>query len=247
MPSIMLREELELIERFFHALVVLIAIALLPACAIHHEGIEVPQLNVPEKKRNREAQMLANAQFATSETLSEAELRDVAGVIAIGRVSSIRRFPARDEEPEEWQEGYADYLEKHEELYGSEVEPMTLSELQSLAGGVTTILLKRRFLDTIGIVLIPPEKVDDIEYASGLSVFFLGNRQDLVAARRNFDSPFLVFEQVLCREEQDDFSACRKMYDRGLYDAITGQEVDTKFRYREGGNRIDTSTFELIP
>ncbi len=49
---------------------------------------------------------------------------------------------------------------------------------------------------------------------------------------------------LLCSEKDVNYSACETTYQRGVYQAIDGREIDDKMQPKEGGGIIDLVTFK---
>ena len=42
------------------------------------------------------------------------------------------------------------------------------------------------------------------------------------------------------------YHTCKAQYHRGIFDAVTGKELDGKSRFKEGGYQIDLATYKVI-
>ncbi|WP_230371246.1 hypothetical protein [Paludibacterium denitrificans] len=61
--------------------------------------------------------------------------------------------------------------------------------------------------------------------------------------RSNADG-VLILDRVLCQDKDPEYRTCAKQFERGRFDATTGQELDG-FKPKTNGVQIDVATYKL--
>lgn len=89
---------------------------------------------------------------------------------------------------------------------------------------------------------VPKDLVSKISFASGVGSFMVGSSADLVAAEI-FPTHGIWVTRILCSEKQTDFADCEANFQRGLYQAVDGREINEQFQVKEVGATIDLSTY----
>jgi hypothetical protein len=93
---------------------------------------------------------------------------------------------------------------------------------------------------------VPVAHIGKTVFASTAGSLIAGATGDLVAARNSPDG-LLVLEQVLCKEAAADYRSCVANFAKGRFDPRSGAELDTNFKPKAGGARIDTATYRIRP
>mgnify|MGYP000005099834 CR=1 FL=1 len=89
---------------------------------------------------------------------------------------------------------------------------------------------------------VPRDLVDRINFASSFGTFMAGTSADLVAAEI-FPKYGIWITRILCSEKSSDYTGCEAKYQRGLFQAADGREVDEQYQIKEVGATIDLSTY----
>lgn len=82
-------------------------------------------------------------------------------------------------------------------------------------------------------VLVPQRLRWRIDFPSSAATILYQGSGDLVLARTNTDG-FFVVNKVLCQEGAD-FQSCARHYPQGIFDAISGAQVDISMKALDSG------------
>jgi hypothetical protein len=105
--------------------------------------------------------------------------------------------------------------------------------------GVKGIYAFHAFVD------VPQDLVNEIRFASVLGSVAIGTTGDLVAGQGSDELGAWV-THVLCREQDEYFAACSKLFARGFFSPADGHEVDSKLERKKDGRQIDLETFREV-
>jgi hypothetical protein len=94
-------------------------------------------------------------------------------------------------------------------------------------------------------MLVPTNVAGNAKFASAAGSFLFGTTGDLVVAGSDGDG-LLWLQEVLCRDD-NKYHECSKAYTVGVFDRITGQELDRERKPKPKGKLADVSTFRTIP
>lgn len=217
---------------------------MLTGCASSQDGkhLFIGAHNQGDYDRVR-AQLQQNAQSSVAKELVVQSLNtQQPGLIIIGTVGSLRTMKD-DDKPAL----YASYAKRASMWRTGRPPEWSEADFKSQAGGFTTV-------ETAGIpgviamkypALVKVQDLSRIEFVSSFVASWVGNTGDLVATRSNADGMTIV-ETVLCRHAASDFRQCVSRYEKGRFDLTTGAELDVSLKLKEGGARIDPTSFQVI-
>ena len=162
------------------------------------------------------------------------------GVIVVGETGMLHSLSQFDR-----QDFYRAYL-KAAKRNGSAGAAAQQADFIAQIGGLSTIEtykvpgLYRQDLP----VAVRAVDLERMRFASSSGSLIAGSTGDLVVARNNADG-LLIIEQVLCKESAADYRSCAQKYFKGRFDR-TGAELDTDFKPKSSGVRIDTATYRKL-
>lgn len=181
----------------------------------------------------------ASAESQIETLLSRGE--NSTNVIAVGRATVFRPFSQEDADTY-----YFEYVEFSEKLNPGLAPKYSKQEFLSTFAGWTKLKVYESPLGMkIGFqsVLVPVELQGDIQYVPVLGGQF-GVNGDLLAARMNSDG-FFVVSSVLCQKGRD-YQRCAENYLWGLFDAISGEQLDLDtLQPDETQRQIDPTTYKV--
>lgn len=216
------------------------AVLLLTGCTMYAEGQGFAH------KSDEEDWQEIRANLSTSSALPETELAtegadSVLGAIAVGRVGPFRSFADEDN----FEKAYRFHVRKLTEL-GLEDKVLSREELHELAVGWTTVTFQDYFYFFFDMVVayVPHEMAGDIDYPSKAGTVFFGTREDMVVARLTVAEPYWVVSERLCELEKG-FHLCADRHPKGLYDAVTGRQLNRKYALKTRGRTIDTNSLTV--
>lgn len=218
--------------------------ALLAGCAASRDGVRIgtgPSDSDIARARN---QLADNAKkTAVKQVAADALTPETTpGMLVIGETGVLHKmdpakleleYKAFSEIAEKWHPGVPPYWSKQD--YGSRIGGVTTLEIYSIPG---IIALKLP-------AAIPKDQMSSIRFASVAGAWLMNSTKDLVIAR-SIDDGILVIERVLCASSSDDFRTCAAQYIPGRFDAVSGVELDSSFKFKSDGARINTTTFKKI-
>lgn len=218
----------------------------LSACSASRDGIRLglgPSAPGQSQYDQARTQLEQNAQSTVAKKAIASALGTDAkpGILVVGTLGPLRKssaeelkkaYPAYAKNAEKWHPGHASYLSEED-----------FDEF----GGWTTI-------ETFAIpgvmnirqpALVRQSDMKTMSFPSTLGSAFFGTTGDLVGARSNGDG-YTVLDRVLCRDADPGYWQCASAYERGHYDANTGQALTHELKPKEGGVQIDPATFKVI-
>ena len=221
----------------------LVVVALISGCATK-EGIRLPtsgptKENIEDFNSRNAATPAAAASSPLRDVVKTALVPDIEGprLIVIGSVMALTLF----DEPT-LNKRYDVYLKQ---LSAASKEPgFTREWYLATSAGETAV----KFSGVTGIYTrfykaeIPKDLIRGIGFASAFGTFMAGTSGDLVAAERTQKQGTWVTRH-LCSEKDINSSVCEAQYQRGLYQAVDGREIDDKLQPKEDGATIDTVTY----
>ncbi|MES2603732.1 MAG: hypothetical protein V4603_02280 [Pseudomonadota bacterium] len=221
------------------ARIAIVGCSLWLAGCVSHEGIGLLPPTQGAEELLYDAKQTAKATAENAETDTAALPRQF---ILIGTVSSLRRFSERS--GDRYYERYLKFVER----YHPDQAPVLSREdfSQTIAGwtnlkSFTIPLVMGLYRD----VLVPASLVDTIRFPSVVGVFVAQEAGDLLAAKTNADG-FFVVEAVLCADSGSEYYRCAREYEKGLFDATTGEALGMGLKPANSGQRIDLSTYKLV-
>lgn len=232
---------------------------------VSHEGISLwpadPSENLivrhleDERKSRRNAMIIAerkaerlaargggvSSEANGQQAASAQDAIPVPSLIAVGPVSSLRRFNERNID-----KSYERYVATVARIRPDSVAELSRSEYEQRLAGWTNLKLFTvpLVLGHYQSVLVPFALVDNIKFPPVAGVMLGQETGDLLAARTNPDGLFVV-EAVLCRDGITYYH-CAKVYEKGYFDAVTGFEIDSDLQPNRSGTQIDPVTFRRV-
>lgn len=229
--------------RFIGACAVVLALS---ACSASRDGIRLgfgPTAPNQSQYDQARSQLEQNAQSTVARKTVEGALSTDArpGILVVGTLGPLRKsstkelkaaYPAYAKNAEKWHPGHAPYL--------------TEADFDGFVGWTT--------IETYAVpgvfnvrqpALVRRSDVGATSFASTLGSAFFGTTGDLVGARSNEDG-YTVIDRVLCRDADPDYRQCASAYERGRYDANTGQALTLHLKPKPDGVQIDPVTFKVI-
>jgi hypothetical protein len=224
-------------------LVVFVIVA--SGCAVSKDGIG-PARRPPtaEKVAQTKRQLYENEQSARdADSSSGAAASDKAqpGILVIGTTGPLRNIEDKD------RAGFFAAYQKVAEQWHPGVPPaLDAAAFQAKLAGWASI-------QTFGIpgimsfrmrMLVPTNVAGNAKFASAAGSFLFGTTGDLVAASSDGDG-LLWLQEVLCHDD-NTYHECSKDYTMGVFDSITGQELDRERKLKLKGKLVDVSSFRTI-
>ena len=159
----------------------------------------------------------------------------------VGATSAFRRYS--DKDYARAYKSYTSFVSRWEDG----IESLTSAEeFRAEFSGYTKLRLWRVFgvASDYQAALVPTPFVDQVEFASKANTFLWQAAEDLVAAETNHDG-VIVITAVLC-DRDSEFTTCRKSYRTGLFDAVTGLQVNGRLENKARAVRIDLNSYKVI-
>jgi hypothetical protein len=228
-----------------HKIIYTIALAIsLVGCAASRDGIRVGSGPSNEDIAKVKNQIAENARKSAAKTAAASALAPdfKPGLLVIGETGVLHEL-----DPKKRESNYKEFSAIAEKWHPGVAPRMSEEEYSRTIGGWTTI----ETYSIPGILAlkvgaaIPKEKLGEIQFASVAGAWLINSTQDLVVARST-DDGITVIETVLCSRLLKDFGTCSDQYNRGQFDAVSGQELDRNAKIKTDGIRIDTTTFKKI-
>jgi hypothetical protein len=192
------------------------------------------------------SQLEQNARSSAAKSVAEGAIAGQArpGIVAIGKVGSFRKLDP-DVRPEFYKKSYARTAEK---WHPNSPAVMTEEEFIKGVAGYTAVVTWSipSVIARSTTAAIRVEDVSRIDFPGPRAANFLGSTGDLVVARSNADGIFFVTD-ILCKESGADYKSCAAQYVRGSFDQTTGAELEKDMKPKSDGNRIDVTTYKVIP
>ncbi|MDN0081597.1 hypothetical protein QU487_02330 [Crenobacter sp. SG2305] len=163
------------------------------------------------------------------------------GIIVIGTVG-----PFRPVDGEKRHQFYVSYDKEAQKFHPAKGNVLSEEDFVKTIAGWTSI----EVFSIPGVMnqrlpaLVKETDRDQVTFASTFGSFMLGSTGDLVAARSNADGE-LILNRILCHDKDPNYRACAVQYERGRFDANTGQEVADGFKPKSNGALIDVTTYML--
>lgn len=199
----------------------------------------------PSDMQKIKEQLSQNAKSSTGKALAQQAIAGETrpGILVIGNVGSLRKLEG-EARAKFYKESYSATAAKwHPD------QPATMSEADftnQIAGytgivmwSIPGVIAGRR---TAAVREVDVAKID---FPGARMANFFGSTGDLVVASTNDDGAILV-DQVLCKESAEGYSKCADKFTRGVFDKNTGAELGTGMTEKQGGARIDATTFQTI-
>jgi hypothetical protein len=171
---------------------------------------------------------------------SKVNAEKISWLVAIGRTTPLRIIE-EDDIPDLYQE-YQEFFS----IWQAGRDPfMNFEEFERFVAGWSRV----RVLSVPGFyfedrnTFVPKALVSEVEFANPVGSFLIGDGGDLVAAYTNGDGVYFI-ERVLC-EQGRGYRDCKKKYQIGVFDALTGEILDEKMRPKKNGKDIDPITLEV--
>ena len=182
-----------------------------------------------------------------AEALVENRQPDVAKeLILIGATSAFRPFNEAN-----IQEYYSSYEKFSAQIHPNSPPAIDFDEFRDSFSGWTNLkyfslpIVAGFFLPIpTGLyedALVPNGLSEQIKFPSSAGTILVQEAGDLLAARTNSDG-FYIVKKILCKDVPGYFE-CAKQYEKGVFDGITGVELDSNLKKKAYGKVIDTKIF----
>lgn len=161
-----------------------------------------------------------------------------AGVIVVGETGALSKLTASERE-----HFYRAYLKAARRDGSAAQQAAFVAQIGGLSS-IETYKVPGLYRQDLPLA-VPAAQLDKTAFASNAGSLIAGATGDLVVARNGADG-LLVLEQVLCKEAAADYRGCVASFAKGRFDPRTGGELDTNFKPKAGGARIDTATYRSV-
>lgn len=170
----------------------------------------------------------------------ETDAYRVTGLVVVGNVSAYRDIAEKDLD---W--AYRQYFDFAQRIDPTKPPSLSKTQFAEEYSGWT----KLKIFSLPGIwgeyqtALVPRRIKNDVQFSSMVGTSVVQGTAGLAVARTTSEGILVLLEQ-LCAEDSD-YDSCSDPYRRGLFDAVTGVEVDKNLRQKTPIMAIDLKTFEL--
>lgn len=226
------------------AIVLLAVSSALAGCAVTRDGVRVGTGGAPSQGQADQvrAQLESSAKTHAAKAAAEGALDgDIKpGVIMVGTLG-----PLREADEETLRKGYKKgYLKGAEMWHPGKPPALSEDDFVAQVRGWTTV----ETFSIPGVMnsrhpALVPRRFDG-DFASTFGSFMLGTTGDLVVAKTNDDAAYLL-TQVLCKGDAPAYRDCAAKYERGRFDANTGDELGSDMKPKNNGVAINTGDYTL--
>jgi hypothetical protein len=207
--------------------------------AILASGCAVTKDGIGPAHRPPTAEKIAEDAYSPSREAATNKVQP--GILVIGTTGPLRSIEEKD------RGGFFAAYQRAAEQWHPGIPPaLDTAAFQAKLGGWASI-------QTFGIpgimstrmrMLVPTNVAHDTQFASAAGSFLFGTTGDLVVANSDGDG-LLWLQQVLCHDD-NSYRECAKEYTIGVFDRVTGQELDRDRKPKLKGRLVDVSTFRTI-
>jgi hypothetical protein len=226
------------------SLVVLVIVV--SGCAVSKDGIGPARSPTTSEKVAQTKQQLelnertaGNAHSSPGGTASD---QAQPGILVIGTTGPLRSIEDKD------RAGFFAAYQKAAEQWHPGIPPaLDAAAFQAKLAGWASI-------QTFGIpgimsmrmrMLVPTTVAGEAKFASAAGSFLFGTTGDLVVANSDGDG-LLWLQEVLCHDD-NTYHECSRDYTVGVFDHVTGQELDRERKPKPKGRLVNVVTFRTDP
>jgi hypothetical protein len=163
------------------------------------------------------------------------------GIIVIGNTSVYRPI-----EDHNFDEVYSEYEKSARKIRKDSQPTLSRKQFFEKISGWTRVAISgipgiyQEYIK----VLVSREIKQEIDFPSTLDTFFSPTTWDLVVATSTPDG-VLILAGVLCKKDEG-YEDCSKNYSKGVFNAISGHEINPKsFEKKGGGVLISTKSYRV--
>jgi hypothetical protein len=226
-----------------------ISIALLliviSGCAVSKDGIGPARRSPTAEKVAQTKRQLEDdeqsSRKADSSSATPASAQAQPGIVVVGTAGPLRRIEDKDRAG-----FFAAYQQVAEKWHPGVPPAMDAATFQGKLGGWASIQTFSipGIMNTRIRILVPIKVSGDTQFASAAGSFLFGTTGDLVAAVSDGDG-LLWLDKVLCHDGTG-YHDCSKAFTVGIYDKVTGRELDRERKVKPKGKVVDVSTYTTL-